>query len=139
MNYECLGNGDGGAHIHWHLFPRRAGDIGDYGNNGRGPVWCYPMDKMYSDDNRPDNRELEDMKTSKAKHLMIFGGSDPWRSQAGPEEITNGNENIRRYINPDYPHDAKIANMPEDMKNEVISLHSRFCMSYENRPCMSES
>ena len=22
MNYECLGNGDGGAHIHWHLFPR---------------------------------------------------------------------------------------------------------------------
>ena len=65
---------------------------------------------------------LEDMKTSKAKHLMIFGGSDPWRSQAVPEEITNGNENIRRYINPDYPHDAKIANMPEDMKNEVISL-----------------
>ena len=27
MNYECLGNGEGGAHIHWHLFPRRAGDI----------------------------------------------------------------------------------------------------------------
>ena len=33
MNYECLGNGEGGAHIHWHLFPRRTGDIDNYGNN----------------------------------------------------------------------------------------------------------
>ena len=31
MNYECLGNGDGGAHIHWHLFPRMTGDIENYG------------------------------------------------------------------------------------------------------------
>lgn len=37
--YECLGNGEGGAHIHWHLFPRRPGDIDNYGNNGKGPVW----------------------------------------------------------------------------------------------------
>lgn len=37
MNYECLGNGD--AHLHWHLFPRTTGDLEDYGNNGRGPVW----------------------------------------------------------------------------------------------------
>jgi len=62
MNYECLGNGDGGAHIHWHLFPRRTGDIENYGNNGKGPVWWYPMDKMYADVNRPDNEELMDMK-----------------------------------------------------------------------------
>ena len=63
MNYECLGNGDGGAHIHWHLFPRRDGDIENYGNNGREPVWCYPMDKMYSDANRPGEEELEAMKS----------------------------------------------------------------------------
>ena len=62
MNYECLGNGEGGAHIHWHLFPRRAGDIEDYGNNGKGPVWWYPREKMYSDENRPSNDALEDMK-----------------------------------------------------------------------------
>ena len=60
MNYECLGNGD--AHLHWHLFPRNPGDIEDYGNNGMGPVWCYPVEKMYSDDNRPDSAELEEMK-----------------------------------------------------------------------------
>lgn len=60
MNYELLGMGD--AHLHWHLTPRRAGDIDNYGNNGVGPVWVYPWDKMYSDDNRPSESELNEMK-----------------------------------------------------------------------------
>lgn len=60
INYELLGNGD--THLHWHLYPRVSGDIGSYGNNGKGPVWCYPMEKMYCDDNRPDESQLEDMK-----------------------------------------------------------------------------
>nr|DAO51381.1 MAG TPA: diadenosine tetraphosphate hydrolase [Caudoviricetes sp.] len=60
MNYELLGMGD--AHLHWHLYPRRKGDIENYGNNGAGPVWWYPMEKMYSDDNRPSEEELESMK-----------------------------------------------------------------------------
>ena len=65
MNYELLGMGD--AHLHWHLFPRRNGDIEDYGNNGRGPVWWYPMEKMYCAGNRPSDTELSEMK---AKLLM---------------------------------------------------------------------
>lgn len=60
MNYECLGQGD--AHLHWHLYPRKTGDLDGYGNNGKGPVWWYPMDLMYSDDNRPDGAELREMK-----------------------------------------------------------------------------
>lgn len=60
MNYELLGMGD--AHLHWHLFPRVSGDIGTCGNNGKGPVWWYPMEKMYCDDNRPTEQELSDMK-----------------------------------------------------------------------------
>ena len=60
MNYELLGNGDN--HIHWHLFPRKNGDIENYGKNGKGPVWWYPMDKMYSDDNRPSEKELKEIK-----------------------------------------------------------------------------
>lgn len=60
MNYELLGNGE--THLHWHLFPRVTGDIENYGNNGKGPVWWYPMEKMYSDDNRPTEIELEKMK-----------------------------------------------------------------------------
>ena len=60
MNYELLGNGD--AHVHWHLFPRKTGDIENYGNKGKGPVWWYPMDKMYTDENRPTDEELSEMK-----------------------------------------------------------------------------
>lgn len=60
MNYELLGMGD--AHLHWHLFPRRAGDIEGYGNRGVGPVWWYPMEKMYGDGCRPSTDQLEEMK-----------------------------------------------------------------------------
>jgi len=70
MNYECLGNGD--AHLHWHLFPRVPGDIDGYGNNGKGPVWCYPLEKMYSDDNRPTDDELHEMKAALSKELDIL-------------------------------------------------------------------
>ena len=65
MNYELLGIGD--AHLHWHLYPRRNGDIENYGNNGKGPVWWYPMEKMYCAGNRPSDTELSEMK---AKLLM---------------------------------------------------------------------
>ena len=67
MNYELLGNGD--THLHWHLFPRVSGDLERYGNNGRGPVWWYPMEKMYSDDNRPSAAELEELKAKLRKEL----------------------------------------------------------------------
>lgn len=60
MNYELLGNGD--THLHFHLFPRRMGDIGDHGNAGKGPVWWYPMEKMYSADNIPSPDKLVEMK-----------------------------------------------------------------------------
>ncbi len=60
MNYELLGNGD--SHLHWHLFPRKFGDLGEYGVNGNGPVWWYPKDKMYSDACRPTPDELEKFK-----------------------------------------------------------------------------
>ena len=60
MNYELLGNGD--THLHWHLFPRRSHDLEGYGNNGKGPVWWYPMEKMYDDAQRPSQAALETMK-----------------------------------------------------------------------------
>ena len=61
MNCELLGNGD--AHLHWHLFPRRSGDLENYGNNGKGPVWWYPKEIMYNDSERPTETILHDMKT----------------------------------------------------------------------------
>lgn len=55
MNYECLGNGE--THLHWHLFPRKSGDM-----SIKGPVWWLPKDEMYDDKNRPSKEELEEMK-----------------------------------------------------------------------------
>ena len=72
MNYELLGMGD--AHLHWHLFPRRTGDIEQYGNGGKGPVWWYPMEKMYAGEYRPSAGELADMKQKLRTELdRVFG------------------------------------------------------------------
>ena len=60
INYECLGNGD--AHLHWHIFPRTSGDLGEYGNDGKGPVWWLPKEIMWDKSNIPSSDELEKMK-----------------------------------------------------------------------------
>lgn len=67
MNYELLGNGD--THLHWHLFPRVEGDLDGYGNQGKGPVWWYPREKMYEDDNCLTETELEEMKKKLREEL----------------------------------------------------------------------
>ncbi len=59
---EMIKIGQGDAHLHWHLSLRVSGDLGNYENNGKEPIWWYPMDLMYSDDNRPSTEELEEMK-----------------------------------------------------------------------------
>lgn len=81
MNYELLGMGD--SHLHWHLYPRRSGDIENYGNNGKGPVWWYPMEKMYADDNRPTSAELKEMKDLLSAELAGVGLPVPLSYTAG--------------------------------------------------------
>ena len=62
---------------------------------------------------------VESMSTTTAKHMMIVGGTDPWRSVAiTPEEAEN--ENIKYYINPNFPHTSKMNNLPDDMKKEAF-------------------
>lgn len=55
LNYELLGNGD--AHMHWHLFPRRLTEP-----NPRHPVWWTERNIMYSDEVKPDEATLRTMK-----------------------------------------------------------------------------
>ncbi len=75
INYELLGNGD--THLHWHLFPRVYGDIENYGNNGKGPVWWYPKEKMFDVGNEPTNEELCVMKVKLKEELdkLLIGKS----------------------------------------------------------------
>lgn len=54
MNYELIGNGD--THVHWHLFPRVAGDTPE-----KGPVWWLPKEEMWNDESRPKDDELKIM------------------------------------------------------------------------------
>ena len=56
MNIELLGYGD--ALVHWHLFPRKAGDMKGYGHNGRGPVWWVPWEEMSSEEYQPKENDL---------------------------------------------------------------------------------
>lgn len=72
MNYECLGNGD--THLHFHLFPRKSGDLGKYGNNGKGPVWWLPQNIMWCDDNKPSTEELAEMKAILNAELDVLVG-----------------------------------------------------------------
>ena len=44
--------------MHWHIFPRRAGDTPEL-----GPVWKLDKIELNSDKYKPNERELEDLKT----------------------------------------------------------------------------
>ena len=61
MNVELLGNGD--AHVHFHIFPRRNGDILKYRPDGLpGPVWWTPIEVMNDPANMPSPKKLKEMK-----------------------------------------------------------------------------
>ncbi|TCD54185.1 HIT family protein [Alloscardovia theropitheci] len=60
MNIEMLGNGD--VHMHWHIFPRRHGDLHGHGYRGRGPVWWVPWEEMNDESNSLSDAELKEAK-----------------------------------------------------------------------------
>lgn len=72
LNYELLGVGNA-VHMHWHLFPRRAGDTPT-----AGPVWKLDKKEMYDQRYRPTAEELENMKGKLRTELekLLAGGKE---------------------------------------------------------------
>lgn len=68
MNYDLLGNLD--SHVHWHLVPRRIGDI-----PAKAPIWSLPVEELLNDADRPAEEELQvmakDLKGEIARLLRI--------------------------------------------------------------------
>ncbi|MBQ6639350.1 MAG: hypothetical protein IJH82_12010 [Lachnospiraceae bacterium] len=68
---------------------------------------------------------VESMSVTNAKHMMIFGGTDPWISVGLiPDETAN--ENIKYFINPNYPHTSKMSNLPDDSRKEAFEIMSEW-------------
>lgn len=63
---------------------------------------------------------VNSVKTTTAKHLMIYGLSDPWYAVRIPDATDN--PNVKIFVNPNQPHSAGIANMPEDMQADIIKV-----------------
>ena len=57
--------------------------------------------------------------TTEAKHLMVYGATDPWISLRLPE---TDNPNVAVFVHPTEPHSAMISTMPEAVQAEAIAV-----------------
>lgn len=59
------------------------------------------------------------LKDNDPKMIFIYGEVDPWSATRVPD--FKGKENMRIYIQPRGSHRARISNMPDDMKAEIMA------------------
>lgn len=67
-------------------------------------------------------RTVRYLKEQDPKHIFIYGENDPWTASgvAGWLDCSK-KQNMRVYVQPRGSHTARIGNMPDDMKAEIMS------------------
>ena len=67
-------------------------------------------------------RTVKYLKENDPKHIFIYGEIDPWSASgvAGWLDCSK-KQNMRVYVQPRGSHRARIGNMPEGMKAEIMS------------------
>lgn len=67
------------------------------------------------------NRTVEYLKNEDPKHIFIYGEIDPWSASGVCTWLDcTKKENMRVYVQPRGSHTARINNMPDDMRQEII-------------------
>ena len=66
-------------------------------------------------------KTVEYLKNNDPKHIFIYGEIDPWTASGVAGWLDcSGKQNMRVYVQPRGSHKARIGNMPEDMKAEIM-------------------
>lgn len=66
-------------------------------------------------------RTVKFLKQNDPKHIFIYGEIDPWSASGVCTWLDcKKKENMRVYVQPRGSHKARISNMPDDMKTEII-------------------
>jgi len=68
LNYELIGMGNGGAHMHWHIFPINSGDL----DGITGPVWRLDPKDRTGEKYRITPQQLTDIKEKINKELDLL-------------------------------------------------------------------
>lgn len=119
------------------FFVQAARELGYYGYSTKGlEEWCTVKNpKEYLDklmmpaelkgikfDKKLYKRTVKYLKKNDPKHIFIYGEIDPWTASgvAGWLDCSK-KENMRVYVQPRGSHTARISNMPEQMKTEIMA------------------
>ncbi len=119
------------------FFVQAARELGYYGysNKGlrkqmnakktKGYLYRVMLPKQLSSikfDKQLYKRTVKYLKENDPKHIFIYGEIDPWTSSgvAGWLDCSK-KQNMRVYVQPRGSHKARIGNMPDDMKAEIMS------------------
>ncbi len=85
-------------------------------------MWLPDSLRKYDFDSALYKRTVKYLKKEDPKHIFIYGEIDPWSSSGVCTWLNcKKKKNMRVYVQPRGSHKARINNMPERMKTEIIN------------------